>query len=385
MGSGASRSKTAKAQACPPPSAAPAAAPAARAAGGGALRGAAPAASGGAHGRQPAAQGAAARPKTVLRPTTHACSQASTRPSTQSRPCTQAAKTARAGTGRGHGAQRPDTEYSQAATRPSTEWCPPAKSGNPEVQVLAFNFGAERTTPPVSDRSTPDGAKMPLETVLHFPPPPDGGAITEEDGRSSTTYDSASVHDTGSVPPSRGRTPGGHSRTSASHSRPGTRGLDAAMVVTQEGDEFMVFPDEEGPELQGNATDAGSPRSECEKQEYDAANGVENAQLVREEPADPARHDAKGGDELATGEQTERDLSRQGDDEAGGEGTGAHGERGDHGKAQGTSQASSPDAPDDSPSRATSRRVRSAPQAPLSASCSAGRFPRSQSRAVLIV
>lgn len=152
--------------------------------------------------------------------------------------------------------------------------------------MLAFNFGVERNTPPVSDRSA-QGEKMPLETVVHFPPPPDGGAITEEDGRSSTTYDSASVYDAGSVPQSRGRTPGGLSRTSASHSRPGTRGLETAMGVTQEGDEFQVFPDEDGdPELQANDSVEGSPRSDYAQQEPDVSNDFDGDAFPPEKPAD---------------------------------------------------------------------------------------------------
>ena len=343
MGSGMSRSKATRA--CPPPPPKPATAQ---------------------------ADVVSARPKTVLRPTTQACSQASTRPNTQSRPCTQAAKLGRAGATH---LQRPDTEYSQATTRPNTECRPPTKSGNPEVKVLAFNFGVERNTPPVSDRSFQDSERMPLETIVHFPPPPDGGAITEEDGRSSATYDSASVYDAGSVPPSRGRTPGGLSRTSASHSRPGTRGLETAMGVTQEGDEFLVFPDEDGdPEPQGNDSVEGSPRSDYAQQERDASNNFDVDTLPPAKPADSV---------MASNEEDGAGEDEAGDDGAGEDAAGGLGEAGNPGspmedeshqalssstkigcglsslreQAQTTSQTGSPDAAgDSSESRPKARR-----------------------------
>ena len=366
MGSGLSRLKPTRA--CPQPPPKPATAQADVVSGGGG----APAAPGSAHTREAMANGEADRKKKVLRPTTQACSQASTRPNTQSRPCTQAAKLGRAGATH---LQRPDTEYSQATTRPNTECRPPTQSGNPEVKVLAFNFGVERNTPPVSDRSALDGERMPLETIVHFPPPPDGGAITEEDGRSSATYDSASVYDAGSVPPSRGRTPGGLSRTSASHSRPGTRGLETAMGVTQEGDEFLVFPDEDGgPEPQGNDSVEGSPRSDYAQQERDASNNFDVDTLPPAKPADSV---------MASNEEDGAGEDEAGDDGAGEDAAGGLGEGGNPGclmedelhhalssstkigcglsslreQAQTTSQTGSPDAAgDSSESRPKARR-----------------------------
>jgi len=159
-------------------------------------------------------------------------------PDTQHRPGT---KTTRPGT-----MHRPITEYSQSTTRPNTEY------------VLAFNFGAERSTPPISDRSAASVARnseklavcdrdfLPppmsdrsasddeavstskhfetMDSNQHFPPAPfHGQTLIEDDGASSTTC-GASVQGLGSQLSSRGTTP---LAASESASRPGMRGVDS--------------------------------------------------------------------------------------------------------------------------------------------------------------
>ena len=191
-----------------------------------------------------------ARPRTMLRPTTQACSEATTRPNTQYRPGTH-------------------------ATKLSTEYRPPSQrstqSDEREVQVLALDFGVEPASLPMSHRSGSDAsgacaraADQHIETIQHFPPPPHG--LIEDDGKSSTTYASASVQDPGSLPPSRGMTPMTTSIMSpppsrphtgfVETSRPGTRGVDTSLAAPLESEEMqmMVIPDEE-------VSNVGSPRS----------------------------------------------------------------------------------------------------------------------------
>jgi hypothetical protein len=142
------------------------------------------------------------------------------------------------------------------------------------------------------------------------------------------------------------------------------------MGVTQEGDEFLVFPDEDGgPELQGNDSVEGSPRSDYAQQERDAANSFYGDMLPPEKPADSVM--ASNGKDGA------------GEDGAGEDAAGGLGEGGNPGclmedelhhalssstkigcgpsspreQAQTTSQTGSPDAADDSSeSRPNARR-----------------------------
>jgi hypothetical protein len=176
-----------------------------------------------------------------------------TRPCTQQshgtasgRPGTQASKTSRPQTN-----NRPCTEYSQAITRPNTEYNAPSnRDVSPEVRVLAFNFGVERTSPPESDRigttsqvkeQSIQDSDVNVQSIVHFPAPDQNEKIVDDiDGKSSTTYASVSNQDAGSLPASRSQTPAGVGPSP----RPGTRGFDASLEMTKEGEEeIMSFED----------------------------------------------------------------------------------------------------------------------------------------------
>ena len=148
------------------------------------------------------------------------CAEATTRPNTQYvRPCTM---------------------YSQATTRPNTE------------NVLAANFGGEQTSRPMSGASA---STLQIETIEHFPKPPPGVILEDDDVISATTQRSASVHDHGSFPASRGMTPFSaevvDDMRSGSHgSRPGTHSFSRSLGPMEgEGEEVMHFSDEEDQDL----------------------------------------------------------------------------------------------------------------------------------------
>ena len=181
-------------------------------------------------------------------------SQASARPTnTQYRPGSYATKHLREPTPM---QQRPHTELSQATTRPNTE-----------LHVLGGGFGAEQVSPPLSDRSL----VAPKESVVHFPPAPDGDAIVEEDGKSSTTFASASQQDPASLPPSRGMTPS--NVFTPPSSRPGTRGVDKSLGIPHEhGEERMEFPDDEeeaGPDAERSFAGSPQPGEDHESRDSD--------------------------------------------------------------------------------------------------------------------
>jgi len=133
--------------------------------------------------------------------------------------------------------------YSQATTRPNTE------------NVLAANFGGEQTSRPPSGASA---STLQIGTIEHFPKPPPGVILEDDDVISATTQRSASVHDHGSFPASRGMTPSSAEvvddmRPGTHGSRPGTHGFSRSLAVPMEGEgegeEVMHFSDEEDQDL----------------------------------------------------------------------------------------------------------------------------------------